>query len=383
MENDIFFMPLGGGQGVGASCYFLKLGGANIILDAGTRIENGLLSGPDFYSLITSPFIQSLSQINQIYISHAHTDHIGCLPGLIKEAGRAEVFMTEITAMLSEYQLYDKTFLTGKNNCGKKKPAARNIFDKVTMVSYMQTMDFGRYRVTFLAAGHIPGAMMVLFECGKRKILYTGDYSLGSTTLAGGCMLPDNPGIDTVIMCGLHAKHPGYRKKSDRLYKSASYILKLVKKQHIPVMCYVPQLSKSIEFLTTLNSLDTGNIPIFIDKTVMGIVSKMEQLSVPVLNVNNRIMGDSRPLMPHIYITSVPGSDKTGFYRSIKVDFSLHEDFIDMKKFIKKINPSQAVIVHCARPFSPDDATIEQEILADVDCRTQFIFAEEREIYKL
>ena len=54
-----------------------------------------------------------------------------------------------------------------------------------------------------------------------------------------------------------------------------------------------------------------------------------------------------------------------------------------MKKFIKEINPKQAVMVHCAKEHSVFDKTIEQEMMADSECRTQFIFAEEGEIYRL
>ena len=114
-EQEIYFMPLGGGQRVGASCYYLRLGGVNIILDAGIGKEKGMVFEPDFHSLLTSVFIQSLSQINQIYISHAHADHIGYLLRLMRETPKADVYMTQITALLSEYQLYDKTYLSGRN----------------------------------------------------------------------------------------------------------------------------------------------------------------------------------------------------------------------------------------------------------------------------
>lgn len=57
MEQDIYFMPLGGGQRVGASCYYLRLGNANIILDAGIGKEKGVIFEPDLYSLLLSPFM--------------------------------------------------------------------------------------------------------------------------------------------------------------------------------------------------------------------------------------------------------------------------------------------------------------------------------------
>ena len=115
----------------------------------------------------------------------------------------------------------------------------------------------------------------------------------------------------------------------------------------------------------------------------MNMVTKMEHLSVPIMNQYNRVMGECRPLEPHIYLTSDRNNRRLGGYRNIKVDFSLHEDFSDMKSFIKKINPKQAIIVHCGKEYSVFDPTIEQEMMLDGECRTQFVFADENEIYKL
>lgn len=151
-----------------------------------------------------------MSQINQIFISHAHMDHIGSLLNLMCEADHASVYMTEITKAFAGYQLYDHAFIGGKTGREESRLAAQSLLGKVAPVSFMQTMDFGQYKVTFYPAGHIPGAMMMLFETGRRKILYTGDYSLSSTMLTQGCTLPEGLNIDTVIMCGLHAKHPEY-----------------------------------------------------------------------------------------------------------------------------------------------------------------------------
>ncbi len=148
-------------------------------------------------------------------------------------------------------------------------------------------------------------------------------------------------------------------------------------------MCRIRQLSKGIEFLKILNQRNVEHIPIFIDESVLKVVTKMEQLSVPILDMCNKMMGSEFPREPHIYITSDYTSWKNRFYQKVDVDFCLHGDFSEMKQFIKKINPRQAVIVHCAKEYSPFDQTIEQAMMMDGECRTQFIFAEEKEIYQL
>ena len=170
MNHDITFVPLGGGQRVGASCYYLRIGESNIILDAGIDTRNGIEGDPDFHFLITSPFMQSISQINQIFISHAHMDHVGYLLKLMKQTTHTNVYMTEITKMLTEYQLYDRLFVGNNDKDENIRLAVRSLLEKIAPVSFMQTVDFGKYKATFYPAGHIPGAMMTLFETGRRKI---------------------------------------------------------------------------------------------------------------------------------------------------------------------------------------------------------------------
>ena len=383
MNHDIVFIPLGGGQRVGASSYYLKLGESNIILDAGTGVEEGVEFEPDFHCLLSSPFIQSMNQVGQIFVSHAHMDHIGCLLKLMSQTKHSTVYMTEITKVLTQYQLYDRGIVGSKKCNEDTRLAAQSLLENIASVGFMKTLDFGKYKVTFYPSGHIPGAMMMLFEYGKRKILYTGDYSLNSTLMTPGCMLPENLNIDTVIMCGLHAKHPDYTKNAGSLYKQVNYILRNVEIGGKSVRCKVNQLSKGIEFLKALNTWNTASIPVYLDESVMSMIENMEKLSVPVLVATNRVMGAELPKEPHIYLTADGQKYGIGNYQEVKVDFSLHEDFSDMKEFIKRINPRQAVLVHCGKEQSVFDKTIEQEMMKDVDCRTQFIFAEEKEIYML
>ena len=149
------------------------------------------------------------------------------------------------------------------------------------------------------------------------------------------------------------------------------------------VKCSISQLSKGIEFLKLLNQWNVNHIPIYIDNSIMTIVQKMEQLSIPILTSDNYVMNRNLSLKPHIYLTSNPRKSRFGSYEELKVDFSLHEDFSEMKHFIKMLNPKQAYMVHCAKEISEFEDTIEQELMFDGECRTQFTFAEEQELYLL
>lgn len=380
MNSDIIFTPLGGGQSVGASCYFLKLGNSNILLDAGTGMVGDYTYGPDYYSLLTSKYMESMSQIDQIFISHAHMDHVGGLLKLLQEAGRAGVYMTETTECLTRYQLYDKSFLGVKEGDEMERLAADYLLNRITKVNFLETLDFGEYKVTFYPAGHLPGAMMMLFEYSNRKILYTGDYSVTDTALTDGCILPEGVNIDTVIMCGLHAKHPWYKKGSGSIEGFAEKLIKRAEAGEA-ICCHVSQLSKGVEFLKMLNEANRNRIPIYIDDSIQPVLRKLEKLNIRLLEEGNHL--SPARCWPHIYLTAKGHRDKVPGYECLNVNFSLHEDFDEMQALIKKINPKNLYLVHCGPEKSPEDETIEQRLRWDTESKTQVVFAKEENFYLL
>lgn len=155
-QKDICFMPLGGAQSVGRSCYYLRLGQSNILLDCGLQRINGATCSPDFRSLLTSQFMESMQQLDHVYISHAHTDHVGYLPQLMQMAPQASVYMTLQTKQLAEYRLI-------ANSSQQGAAEASHLLSNVAPVNYLQKIKQRDYTVTFFPAGHIPGAMMTLF----------------------------------------------------------------------------------------------------------------------------------------------------------------------------------------------------------------------------
>ncbi|MCI7812176.1 MAG: MBL fold metallo-hydrolase [Lachnospiraceae bacterium] len=388
MRDKINFIALGGGQRVGASCYYLRLGQSNLLLDCGVGSVGHFPFEPDFYPLLQSPFIQSLSQIDQIFISHAHADHVGGLPSMLARVGKEiPVCMTQMTAMLSQYQLYDKNFVGSLKADESARLAVKNMLEHIVPVSYFQTMNFGTYKATFFPAGHIPGAMMTLLEYRGRNILYTGDYSITDTPLTTGCILPEDLNVDTVILCGLHAKHPNFHKKTYAMYQTIQKIFQLLDEGK-SVYCCTHQLSKGVEFLKILNEKCQEfhrEDPIFLEETVMNIVGKLEGLSIPIVTAHNYSIQNRRTGKPHIVLGGRSRSEIPRNYERIDADFSLHEDFAEMAQFLKKMNPKWAVIVHCGseKEGESDEDTIEQYLMRDADCRTQFLFAEEGEIYTL
>ena len=95
------FTNLTRAEEIGANCYLVESGKSRVLLDAGMHPrEVGALSTPDFSLLGGRGF-------DAMVLTHAHQDHVGCLPLAMRQAPDAPVFMTEATAGLSEVMLHN------------------------------------------------------------------------------------------------------------------------------------------------------------------------------------------------------------------------------------------------------------------------------------
>ena len=375
----IRFMALGGAQSVGSSSYFLQLGNSNILLDCGTTRKTDIVSGPNLQLLLINRMLESFSQLDHVYISHAHSDHVGYLPDLLQLAPNASIYMTPMTKVLSSYRL-DKN---SKNTYGLssiKEFANEKAFDNYIPVSYMQKINQGDYKVTFFPAGHIPGAMMTLFEYKKRRILYTGDYSKESMFGLDGYWLPDNLNVDTMIICALHARNPWHKRKPNLMcFDAVNYI-----KKGLRVYFCVKDPSRMLEVLLGLNNAmkeNEVNYPIYLEPEIMETVQMVERINPALLVENTHLFMGLIPPEPHILIGTRPISTYSGIYKTMVGQYTLHEDYDEMKTFIKKVNPRQAIMVHCAEGMSYP--IIERELMEDADSKTQMIFPEVGEIYTI
>ena len=371
-KKEIFFMPLGGAERVGASCYYLRLGSSNVLLDCGAQANKTSLLIPDFKALLTSHYMDSFSQLDHVYISHAHNDHMSYLPELMQLAPEAAYYMTPLTKQLSEYrlQLRQKSRLLAGAD-------VERLLAGCAEVSYLQTLEHKDYRVTFYPAGHIPGAMMTLFEYQGRRILYTGDYSLHSRL--GSCWLPpENMQIDVLLLCGLHAMQPGYRRKENALDYRIEQILACLSSNR-SVYMQVMDDSRVIEVLLALNAAMRKkgmSYPVYLEAEAMQAVEALERLQLPVLESNNYSRLSAQSLRPHVVLGRRAKEQVPWEYQVFDSNYTLHEDYPEMKQFIKRINPRQAYIVHYQPMNYSWGQTIEQELMYDADCRTQVTFAE-------
>jgi metallo-beta-lactamase family protein len=183
----------GATQEVTGSMHLLEVNGQRILL------ECGLYQGPraeTYTRNLHFPF--DMSSINTVIISHAHIDHVGNLPNLVKQGFRGNVWCTAATRNLATYMLLDSAYIQENDvsylNKRRKRdgePPVEPIYTRADAQKALEqfvTIGLGRpvyvadgVELTFYNAGHILGAAHVALvindhETGKTsRLVFSGD----------------------------------------------------------------------------------------------------------------------------------------------------------------------------------------------------------------
>ncbi len=177
---------LGGVGTVTGSKYFLEANNKRVLIDCGLFQGFKQLRLRNWAPLPVDP-----SSIDAVILTHAHLDHSGYLPLLIKNGFSGPVFSTRGTLDLCGILLPDSGHLqerdaefASRHGYSKHRPplplytmkdadAALRQFRPVAFDAMERVVDC--VRACFRRAGHILGAAIVELACGGIKIVFSGD----------------------------------------------------------------------------------------------------------------------------------------------------------------------------------------------------------------
>lgn len=160
--------------------------------DKNTLIDCGLFQGLKQLRLRNwRPLSVKPSAIDAVILTHAHIDHSGYLPLLVREGFRGPIYCSDATLELCTILLPDSGHLqeeearyANKRGFSKHKPAlplytaedAKRALESFRPVEYQTPIRLSKKTIArLLPAGHILGASMIMLEADDRRILFSGD----------------------------------------------------------------------------------------------------------------------------------------------------------------------------------------------------------------
>ena len=178
----------GAAQQVTGSMHLLQTENYNILIDCGLDYEKGTYQEENEYF----PF--DPASIDVVILTHAHIDHSGNLPTLVRMGFEGQILCTPPTADLTEILLFDSVniFLSkqskkprrGRGNYGPKplylQKHVMETVDRFVTVGFNKPFKItGDIELTFIPAGHLLGAAAVILSVNDqntiKKIGFTGD----------------------------------------------------------------------------------------------------------------------------------------------------------------------------------------------------------------
>lgn len=255
--------------------------GANFLLDTnGTKIliDCGMVQGvPDEHERNKDSFKYDPSSIDFLIITHAHIDHIGMVPKLIKGGFKGIIYSTPTTKALSELMLQNAA---GIMDSKSRKEGVSPIFSMEHVrksFSLWQTSPYHKDHVLnekvsfyFWNAGHILGSAMAEFRIKKgdgsvSRVLFTGDLGNSQTPLLPETEIP--PQIDYLVMDSVYGdrNHESQENKNSRFLE---VIRKTIKKRGtllIPAFSLERTQTILYEINNFVEEKKIEQIPVFLD----------------------------------------------------------------------------------------------------------------------
>jgi ribonuclease J len=163
-------IPLGGLGEIGLNMMVFEYGDSAFIVDAGLMFPEDYMLGIDYVIPDMSYIKQKKSNISGVVLTHAHEDHIGALPYLLREMN---------------LPIYGTPFTLG---VVRKKLEEHNLFLPVSLheISHRSTLELGAFELEFIRVCHSAvDGVGIAIKTPLGLVIHTGDFKIGHTSAAG------------------------------------------------------------------------------------------------------------------------------------------------------------------------------------------------------
>ena len=207
----------GADRGVTGSCHLIGCGGKQILIDCG--LYQG---GRELAEENSEPFGFEPAEIDYLLLTHAHLDHCGRIPLLVKRGFKGEIITTSASRELAKLVMLDAAHLQEEEAAWQSRKARRrganeqaieplyNTLDALNALDYFRRnaeydqplrLENG-IRATFMDAGHILGSASILLELEeqgqRRRVLFSGDLGYSNRAILRNPTPP--PQVNELIM---------------------------------------------------------------------------------------------------------------------------------------------------------------------------------------
>ena len=191
---------LGGLGEIGRNMTVFEHAGRLLIVDCGVLFPEDSQPGVDLILPDFGPVRERLGDVDAVVLTHAHEDHIGALPYLLRERKDLTLIGSRFTLALI-----------------RSKLAEHRLDPPTIQVNEGDRQTFGPFDCEFFSVNHsIPDALALAIRTSAGLVLHTGDFKMDQTPLdgrltdLGGFARLGHEGVDLLMSDSTNAEVPGF-----------------------------------------------------------------------------------------------------------------------------------------------------------------------------
>ena len=269
-----YYTSYGAAGEVTGSCHLLCIGNIKILIDC------GMFQGEES-ELNFEPFGFDPKEINYLIVTHAHLDHIGRIPLLVKQGFRNNIITTKATANIASLMLKNSAGILEKK---KKILYTSNDIDPVLELfgNYLECDESiilsNEIKITFKNAGHILGAVSVKIEFEdegiNKSVVFSGDIGQQERLITAPIQFWDDANYVFVESTYGSSLHKDLAISIDSFQKQI--LDRLNHNGTVVIPCFALERTQEILYLLKQLSEDgkLENIPVFLDAPLAINVTK-------------------------------------------------------------------------------------------------------------
>lgn len=303
----------GGAREVTGACYLLESGDAKILVDC------GLVQGGRFCETHNSkPFGFDPKSIDALFITHAHLDHIGRIPKLVKEGFRGPIYSTPPTKDLAELIIRDGHGIMEKEakDCQEEVtygvPDIDQAMTQWKTLEYHEALTVGDTAVSLLRAGHILGSSMVEVKIKDKKILFTGDLGNETSLLLPPADVVNE--VDYLIIESVYGDKAHAESSDDKLILERVMEDTAAKKGVLMIPAFATERTQDVIFELNEKVVQkrVPDMPVFVDSPLAIKITEVFEKYWPYYNEKIQALHEEHP---HLFaskgLKNTPSADES------------------------------------------------------------------------
>ena len=169
-KNDLLYLPLGGSGEIGMNCNLYHFEDKWIMIDLGVTFSDNDSNNYELIMPNIDFIIERVDKLSALILTHAHEDHIGAVPYLIKKLKNVPIYATSFTASVL-----------------KRKFLSLGLTDyKINLMEYGKEICIDDFIIEIFCMTHsIPESNAVMIKTKQGNIFHSGDWKLDPSPLIG------------------------------------------------------------------------------------------------------------------------------------------------------------------------------------------------------